>query len=208
MTIRANQKQIGGDHYRAHGDDTLQHWDIVRIFDLGYLIGNATKYLFRWRNKNGIEDLRKGIHYIEKQIEELEGVEQEKVDAQIEKFFESKTADFEKAHAVAGQGTVIGEGPFDPHEITWNGRAYRQLGSYTDAEVFAEMRRRDHEAEQAGMCAHAASLGDGEDRSADLEHADQPLAGPLMCKACGMRGGHLPDCPVANGAPLMTATAP
>ena len=30
----------------------------------GYLYGNALKYLWRWQDKNGLEDLRKAAHYL------------------------------------------------------------------------------------------------------------------------------------------------
>lgn len=35
---------------------------------------NAIKYLWRWKNKNGVEDLEKARWYIEKLISRLEGV--------------------------------------------------------------------------------------------------------------------------------------
>lgn len=63
--MSANDKQIGGDHYKSD----YQHWDFVTDHNLPYLIGCATKYVQRWRNKNGIEDLEKTKHYIEKIIE-------------------------------------------------------------------------------------------------------------------------------------------
>ena len=34
--------------------------------------GNAIKYLFRWKKKNGIEDLRKCLWYVNHLIEKLE----------------------------------------------------------------------------------------------------------------------------------------
>lgn len=34
--------------------------------------GNAIKYIWRWKQKNGIEDLKKAIWYINKLIEEKE----------------------------------------------------------------------------------------------------------------------------------------
>lgn len=34
--------------------------------------GNAIKYLWRWKQKNGMEDLRKAIWYIERLMEEME----------------------------------------------------------------------------------------------------------------------------------------
>ncbi len=57
--------QIGGDHYKT----PYQHWNFVCDTGMHYLLGCATKYISRWRNKNGIEDLEKPIHYLEKAIE-------------------------------------------------------------------------------------------------------------------------------------------
>lgn len=67
----ANEVQHGGTHYVKHG--RLQHWDVVAHFGLGYFEGQATKYLFRWRDKGGILDLEKAIHYIQKLIELEQG---------------------------------------------------------------------------------------------------------------------------------------
>ena len=65
----ANAHQVGGTHYAAHGTATLQHWDVVDLFGLDYFQGNITKYLFRWRSKGGVEDLKKARHYLDKYIE-------------------------------------------------------------------------------------------------------------------------------------------
>jgi hypothetical protein len=62
----ANDKQIGGDHYKKHG---IQPWDYVLANNLGYLEGTAIKYITRWRDKGGIDDIRKAIHFLEKLIE-------------------------------------------------------------------------------------------------------------------------------------------
>ena len=62
-----NSIQHGGDHYKKYGD--LQPWDVVVKWNLGYLDGTALKYIARWRDKGGIEDLRKAIHFLEKLIE-------------------------------------------------------------------------------------------------------------------------------------------
>ena len=67
MNDSANDTQVGGDHYKRFGE--LQSWDVVSLFGLGFLDGNALKYLLRWRHKNGIEDLKKARHYIDKLIE-------------------------------------------------------------------------------------------------------------------------------------------
>ena len=65
----ANNKQVGGSHYKS----THECWDYITANNLGYLEGTAIKYLTRWRKKNGIEDLKKAIHFIEKLIEVEEG---------------------------------------------------------------------------------------------------------------------------------------
>lgn len=59
----ANDRQEGGDHYQG---SEYQHWDWVTDAELPYLIGNATKYVSRWRKKNGVQDLKKALHYIDK----------------------------------------------------------------------------------------------------------------------------------------------
>lgn len=38
----------------------------------GYLYGNVLKYMWRWPDKNGLEDLRKAEHYLKWLIEEVE----------------------------------------------------------------------------------------------------------------------------------------
>jgi Protein of unknwon function (DUF3310) len=63
----ANAEQVGGDHYKKHG--VLQHWDVVAHFKLDYMQGQILRYVMRWRDKNGIEDLRKAAHYLQKYIE-------------------------------------------------------------------------------------------------------------------------------------------
>lgn len=65
--MEANTRQVGGDHYKQEG--ALQHWDIIARNNIGYLEGNATKYISRWRKKGGVQDLEKALHYVEKIIE-------------------------------------------------------------------------------------------------------------------------------------------
>ena len=40
---------------------------------LGYLAGNNQKYIFRWQQKNGLEDLRKANWYLARLIQEIDG---------------------------------------------------------------------------------------------------------------------------------------
>lgn len=67
--MSALEKQEGGDHYKGLA---IQPVEFIHRNGIGFLEGNAIKYLCRWRNKNGIQDLRKAIHYIELLIE-MEG---------------------------------------------------------------------------------------------------------------------------------------
>lgn len=62
----ANAHQEGGTHYVQR---PIQPWDYIAANGIGFFEGNAIKYLTRWRDKGGIEDLRKAQHYIEKLIE-------------------------------------------------------------------------------------------------------------------------------------------
>lgn len=59
----ANEKQIGGDHYKINA---IQPWDYIIANNLGYLEGTAIKYITRWKSKGGIADIDKAIHFLEK----------------------------------------------------------------------------------------------------------------------------------------------
>jgi hypothetical protein len=62
----ANQTQIGGDHYK---EKSIQPWDFIAANRLGYFEGNIVKYVSRWKNKGGVDDLKKARHYLDKLIE-------------------------------------------------------------------------------------------------------------------------------------------
>jgi hypothetical protein len=62
----ANSLQVGGSHYK---DKAIQPWDYIASNSLGYLEGNVVKYVSRWREKGGLEDLKKAQHYLTKLIE-------------------------------------------------------------------------------------------------------------------------------------------
>lgn len=65
----ANARQVGGDHYKTDGEGE-EHWDRVARLGLNYYEAAATKYIERARKKNGLEDIKKAIHYLQK-LEEL-----------------------------------------------------------------------------------------------------------------------------------------
>lgn len=87
MVIRqANERQVGGTHYRTAAGEGEQHWDrIWRMYGRGYFVGNITKYVERYHLKNGIEDLKKAQHYLQKLIElETAELEREKANERSE----------------------------------------------------------------------------------------------------------------------------
>ncbi len=65
----ALEKQIGGGHYRIHN---IQPIEYIHANDLSFIEGCVVKYITRWREKNGIQDLEKVKHYVDLLIE-LEG---------------------------------------------------------------------------------------------------------------------------------------
>lgn len=60
-------KQVGGSHYQT--ESGLQHWDYMCAGHVEYLEGCASGYICRWRRKNGIEDLKKALSFMEKRLE-------------------------------------------------------------------------------------------------------------------------------------------
>lgn len=69
--MKANDMQVGGDHYKSD----LQHWDVVSKYNVPYLEGCASKYVSRWRKKNGIQDLEKALHFANKLKEVVSSTE-------------------------------------------------------------------------------------------------------------------------------------
>ena len=59
-------RQVGGNHY---ADYAIQPLEFCVKNNIPFLEGNVIKYICRWRNKNGIQDLEKAKHYIEMLIE-------------------------------------------------------------------------------------------------------------------------------------------
>ena len=69
--MNARLQQVGGDHYL---NKSVQPWDAMESWMsheefCGYLRGCAIKYIARYKEKGGIEDLRKAQHYLAKLIE-------------------------------------------------------------------------------------------------------------------------------------------
>ena len=69
----ANAKQVGGDHYKKMG---VEPWDVIDTWPLEQKIGayraGALKYLMRMGSKDEeVQEIGKGIHYLEKLTEVL-----------------------------------------------------------------------------------------------------------------------------------------
>ena len=61
-TGNAWDKQVGGGHYKQYA---IQPAQFALANNLDYAQSNAIKYIVRHKDKNGVQDLDKAIHYIE-----------------------------------------------------------------------------------------------------------------------------------------------
>jgi hypothetical protein len=63
--------QVGGNHYSKR---SIQPWDAMEAWMTpvefaAFLRGNVIRYIARYQDKNGVEDLEKCQHYLAKLIE-------------------------------------------------------------------------------------------------------------------------------------------
>jgi hypothetical protein len=66
--MSALDKQVNGNHYKQF---EIQPIEFITKNNIPFIEGNVIKYICRWRDKNGLEDLDKVIHYVEL-LKELE----------------------------------------------------------------------------------------------------------------------------------------
>jgi len=64
--MSALDSQQGGDHYK---DKAIQPVMYIHANNLNFCAGNVIKYVTRYKEKNGKQDLEKAKHYIELLIE-------------------------------------------------------------------------------------------------------------------------------------------
>ena len=64
------REQVGGNHYSKLA---IQPVEYISKNNLTYLQGNVIKYITRYKDKNGLQDLQKAKHYVEMLIELEEG---------------------------------------------------------------------------------------------------------------------------------------
>lgn len=64
--------QVGGDHYK---NKAIQPIDYILANQMDFCSGNVVKYITRFKEKNGVEDLKKAKHYIDFLINQYENKE-------------------------------------------------------------------------------------------------------------------------------------
>lgn len=64
--IDKTQDPVSPEHYKR---GKIEPWDYIHSQNLGFFEGNIVKYVTRWKDKGGVEDLKKCIAYAEKLIE-------------------------------------------------------------------------------------------------------------------------------------------
>lgn len=72
--MKASEKQEGGNHYKRY---SIQPTEFIHRNGLNFIQGNVIKYLMRYKEKNGLQDLEKAKHYIDLLIEFEYGKEHE-----------------------------------------------------------------------------------------------------------------------------------
>tara|TARA_R110000823_G_scaffold303408_1_gene424790 strand:- start:361 stop:606 length:246 start_codon:yes stop_codon:yes gene_type:complete len=65
--MSAKDHQVGGDHYKKM---KIQPIDYIMANQMPFCEASVVKYVSRWRDKNGIEDLRKAKQLIDFIIED------------------------------------------------------------------------------------------------------------------------------------------
>ena len=69
--LSAFDTQVGGDHYKKQVA-TMQPWAIIDAWGLDFYAGNVLKYILRHQYKDGVEDLKKARHYLDRMLEKAE----------------------------------------------------------------------------------------------------------------------------------------
>ena len=62
LMVQALKKQVGGKHYSKF---VIQPTEFIYKNNIPFIEGCAIKYLCRWKDKGGVQDLDKAIHFIE-----------------------------------------------------------------------------------------------------------------------------------------------
>ena len=60
--MKSYKKQVGGSHYKKY---KIQPVEFIIKNNIGFVEGNIIKYILRFKEKGGVQDLEKAKHYIE-----------------------------------------------------------------------------------------------------------------------------------------------
>ena len=60
--MKSYKKQVGGNHYKKY---KIQPVEFIVKNNIGFCEGNIIKYILRFKEKGGVQDLEKAKHYIE-----------------------------------------------------------------------------------------------------------------------------------------------
>jgi len=62
LFMKSFKKQVGGSHYKNY---KIQPVEFIIKNNIGFVEGNIIKYVLRFKEKGGVQDLNKAKHYIE-----------------------------------------------------------------------------------------------------------------------------------------------
>jgi hypothetical protein len=68
--MKSFKKQVGGSHYKKY---KIQPVEFIIKNNIGFVEGNIIKYVLRFKEKGGVQDLEKAKHYIELLIDSSKG---------------------------------------------------------------------------------------------------------------------------------------
>ena len=68
--MKSYKKQVGGNHYKNY---KIQPVEFIIKNNIGFVEGNIIKYILRFKEKGGVQDLEKAKHYIELLIDSSKG---------------------------------------------------------------------------------------------------------------------------------------
>ena len=68
--MKSSKKQVGGNHYLKY---KIQPVEFIIKNNLDFCQGSVIKYVLRFKEKGGVQDLLKAKHYIELLIDSSKG---------------------------------------------------------------------------------------------------------------------------------------
>lgn len=73
LNRKATDKKTNNTIYTpAHYKRGIETWDYTDSWGMDFLEGNIIKYVTRWKDKNGVDDLRKALMYLQRLLEREE----------------------------------------------------------------------------------------------------------------------------------------